>query len=391
MNILSDNWFAAGYGIADLRKTIVQLDRATTHMTVSTRLIDILDLGNAFISEGTKYISYHVLNQKVLEQLYEKYNFQFLSVKVREDDVKEYWEDWVKNGCLFRFGFGDMEWFSLSSKIFNCLGGSSGERFNGLDPGFPRNLALAQYFVNHPEELTFVIRRDKKYQKVFAANRGNYQYIKQGFFLNGIEHLLEQFNQDGSHWEVAEWYVDNFKTRIQVEDRKKTKLLKMAGLNITPTLCFQTSDTGDSSFTGQSCVKRNDETYFVLNTISRKHTKGLDIADFFEACKGLAQEAEYYVTQLDALKFVPARERSFENVVGKIQFDKKDNVGKREWLKLTENEALLSAREDKTERDIASRVLSLPGKLKSGANTRRNICHKLSRVMFYPEGGANKS
>lgn len=367
-DFFDEEWSTSGIGSEELYETIRKFDNSTKTMQISTNCTDVLSwVGKVKDKEGDTKVAFHVLNKGTLDMLSSRPVYQFEPVLTPEEDIRPFLKDWRKTKCLFRY-FDT--WFCCSDRIFNCFGGGAGQRFASLTPGFPRNLTLCQTFHETPEELTLILRGMDGYWKAFSANRGAYKYESQQFFVDNIVNYIKNINKDGSHWEITNWEITHFLTKVCVEDKRRNSGLNKAGITVTPLLRFTTSATGDSSLLAEACLKQGD----AINRVSyntHKHTKYLFLEDFFDECVELPNKLDSAVCKLEALKFVPSENGLLTRIVTEITLSDNRDVGKKEVQQILEKEVPLSDAEDKTAYDVVIRILSMPQNLTQKKNAEK--------------------
>ncbi len=383
MDILNE-WSQSGRGLATLNVAIHKLDKATDfRKSISTKDIEILSYAGMYtLKTGEKAVAYHVLNNQMMETIDSNRQLKlvFEPALVKLSSVKKLLPDWLENGCIFRYPGKDGQWFSLSKKIFNCFGGGAGQRFNNLDPGFPRNLALAQMFYNHPEEMSILLRYDEdNFAKAFSATRGRYQYHKQWTFVQALTDFLARVNSNtGSRWEVTDWKLSHFITRIVVEDPARNVNLRRQNM-ATPALVFMNSDTGDCSYTAQACVcGETNEDIGVIREVTRKHTNKNDscdeIQEFFEMAESLPDDCNVVISKLFAMRNIPADEDMYLRIVTGMNILKDYTLGIGDIKRVVTEDDQLSRKEDVNAYEVFTRILSIPGRIKNSDTASKRVC-----------------
>ena len=359
---LANDWNRSGKGYASLSVTITAMDKATMQTdAILENELEILSYVGELKSDKTKKdtIAYHILNKDTIKD-FDKAIIKSVAACSDKKMLEKFHDDWRENGLLFRL---NKKWFSVAPRIFNLLGGNSGPRFANLDPGFARNLALANQLAKHPNEIKLIMRFEDGYAKVFSINYGDYLYTPQHVFLDELQKMLETASSQGvGKWQISRWNVDHYRTWISAEIPDFNKEIEKKGMDIYPALVFITSDTGDSSYIARAALRFGD-IYFMIDEKKRKHITGVRLDDFFENALSLPTKAIDHIQRLEALKQRPVVDDLFVSIVNKLKLANIEAIGKRDVNNMVKSEQPLLVR-DKNAYEVVRRIYGMAFKAK---------------------------
>ncbi len=377
---IDSKWSARGYGEADLRVEVKELDEKTKILPdCSSADIEILSYGGDYTAkDGREIVAFQPLNKETIAST-KKTKIFFEPHYVEKKNISGLYEDFVENGCLLRTDvLGKAIWIAPDRHIFNQLGFTGGTRFAAFDPGFARNLLLEQTMVDNPEGLNLLLRQDDGFNKLISVSRGKFEYVSQRFFVDCISAFIDEANESlrqnypGKDWEwmIAGWELDHYMLTVRVENPAFAKeMRKNYDVDVIPTVIFMNSETGDSSMIGNACLTV-DGSDSVIKSVTKRHAanNAHDLTEkFIESCNELPELLIDDIIRLEKFKKISVAAGVFEVKVkslGLLDEETGKRGGKKEIVKLIENEKAKSDKEDATYYDIARRVLSIPGKLK---------------------------
>ena len=391
-------WSASGYGEPDLRVEVRELDKKTKVMgDVSSADIEILSyIGIIKGKEGKELVAFHKINKGTLDSLHNT-TVTINPSYVEKDKITGILGDFIENGCLFWTDVpGKPIWIAPDRHVFNQIGFNGGGRFASLDPGLARNLALETQMVNHEEALNLLLRQDGGFTKVFSISRGKYEYVSQLFFVDCIAAFVDVIN-DGLKesyagrnwkWNITEWELTHYRLTVRIENPELAKYMrKKYDVDISPSIVFINSETGDSSLICNACLTV-DGCDSVTKTVRKKHTSSrtYDMTEkFFDDCYCIPEILMEGIARLKRLKSIPVTRGEFEyqvNALGILDEEIGKRGGKKEIERLIAEEIKKSDYYDRTYYDVTRRILSIPGKVK-----KPWILAPLTGAVIREEGG----